>query len=90
MTFINQWFVTSCMGARAVMGSSGWSDGGSNIWDIEIPAFDKASLYQLGSSVGLPLYALARHLIEHDPDDVVWTGEGTGGRGHLLRFTPLE
>jgi hypothetical protein len=41
MTFINQWFVTSCMGARAVRGRSGWSDGGSDTWDIEIPAFDK-------------------------------------------------
>ncbi len=46
MTFINQWFVTSCMGARAVRGKSGLSDGGSDTWDIEIPAFDKASLYQ--------------------------------------------
>jgi hypothetical protein len=34
------------MGARAVRGRSGWSDGGSDTWDIEIPAFDKASLYQ--------------------------------------------
>jgi hypothetical protein len=40
MTFINQWFVTSCMGARAVRGRSRWSDGGSDTWDIEIPAFD--------------------------------------------------
>jgi hypothetical protein len=45
MTFINQWFVTSCMGARAVRGRSRWSDGGSDTWDIEIPSFDKASLY---------------------------------------------
>jgi hypothetical protein len=34
------------MGARAVRGRSGWSDGGSDTWDIEIPAFDEASLYQ--------------------------------------------
>jgi hypothetical protein len=34
------------MGARAVRGRSGWSDGGSDTWDIEIPSFDKASLYQ--------------------------------------------
>jgi hypothetical protein len=34
------------MGARAVRGSSFWSDGGSDTWDIEIPAFDEASLYQ--------------------------------------------
>jgi hypothetical protein len=34
------------MGARAVRGKYGWSDGGSATWDIEIPAFDKASLYQ--------------------------------------------
>jgi hypothetical protein len=34
------------MGARAVRGRSGWSDGGSDTWGIEIPAFDKASLYQ--------------------------------------------
>ena len=27
---------------------------------------------------------------EHDPDGVAWTWEGTGGRGHPLRFTPLE
>jgi hypothetical protein len=27
---------------------------------------------------------------ERDPDGVAWTGEGTGGRGHPLRFTPLE
>jgi len=27
---------------------------------------------------------------EHDPDGVAWTLEGTGGRGHPLRFTPLE
>jgi hypothetical protein len=46
MTFINQWFVTSCMGARAVRGKSWESDGGSDTWDIEVPAFDKASLYQ--------------------------------------------
>jgi hypothetical protein len=46
MTFINQWFVTSCMGARAVRGRSGCRDEGSDTWDIEIPAFDKASLYQ--------------------------------------------
>ncbi len=26
---------------------------------------------------------------EHDPDGVAWTWEGTGGRGHPLRFTPL-
>jgi hypothetical protein len=46
MTFINQRFVTSCMGARAVRGRFGWSDWGSDTWDIEIPAIDKASLYQ--------------------------------------------
>jgi hypothetical protein len=46
MTFINQWFVTSCIGARAVRGRSWASDGGSDTWDIEIPAFDEASLYQ--------------------------------------------
>jgi hypothetical protein len=34
------------MGARAVRGRYGCSDGGSDTWDIEIPAFDKASLYQ--------------------------------------------
>jgi hypothetical protein len=34
------------MGARAVRGSSGWSSWGSDTWDIEIPEFDKASLYQ--------------------------------------------
>jgi hypothetical protein len=34
------------MGARAVRGRSRWSDGGSDTWDIEIPSFDKASLYQ--------------------------------------------
>ena len=28
------------------MGRSFWSDGGSDTWDIEIPSFDKASLYQ--------------------------------------------
>jgi len=27
---------------------------------------------------------------ERDPDGVAWTWEGTGGRGHPLRFTPLE
>jgi archaellum component FlaC len=27
---------------------------------------------------------------EHDPDGVAWTWQGTGGRGHALRFTPLE
>jgi chromosome segregation ATPase len=26
---------------------------------------------------------------ERDPDGVAWTWEGTGGRGHPLRFTPL-
>jgi hypothetical protein len=34
------------MGARAVRGRFGWSDWGSDTWDIEIPAIDKASLYQ--------------------------------------------
>jgi hypothetical protein len=34
------------MGARAVRGRSKWSDWGSDTWDIEMPAFDKASLYQ--------------------------------------------
>jgi len=27
---------------------------------------------------------------ERDPDGIAWTWEGTGGRGHPLRFTPLE
>jgi hypothetical protein len=27
---------------------------------------------------------------EQDPDGVAWTWQGTGGRGHPLRFTPLE
>ena len=27
---------------------------------------------------------------ERDPDGVAWTWEGTGGRGHPLRFTPIE
>jgi len=34
------------MGARAVRGRYGWSDWGSDTWDIEIPAIDKASPYQ--------------------------------------------
>jgi hypothetical protein len=33
MTFINQRFVTSCIGARAVRGRYGWSDWGSDTWD---------------------------------------------------------
>jgi hypothetical protein len=71
MTFINQWFVTSCIGARAVRGRSGWSDGGSDTWDIEIPAFDKASLYQtmlifgdLGNEVSFTLSRKKRRLRE--------------------------
>jgi hypothetical protein len=61
MTFINQWFVTSCMGARAVRGKSGCSDGGSDTWDIEIPAFDKASLYQtIVTSVPALLFHIRR------------------------------
>jgi hypothetical protein len=41
MTFINQWFVTSCMGARAVRGRSGLSDGGSDTWDIAVLYYQK-------------------------------------------------
>ncbi|MEH1871287.1 MAG: hypothetical protein V7K73_07620 [Nostoc sp.] len=58
MSFINQRFVTSCMGARAVKGRSGCRDWGSDTWGIEILAIDKASLYQKSD--------------RHCTEDVIW------------------
>jgi len=41
-----------------VRGRSVWSDGGSDTWDIEIPAFDKASLYQTIANINLSKVAV--------------------------------
>jgi hypothetical protein len=48
------------MGARAVRGKSWESFWGSDTWDIEIPAFDKASLYQT-MVTSVPVFVPPKH-----------------------------
>jgi hypothetical protein len=64
------------MGARAVRGRSGLSDGGSDTWDIEIPAFDKASLYQT-MVTEVPAFFLPKQRCVQLKPAPAWKGKNT-------------
>jgi hypothetical protein len=64
------------MGARAVRGRSGLSDGGSDTWDIEIPSFDKASLYQTMVTEVTALFLPKQRCVQLKPAQA-WKGKNT-------------